>query len=87
MNGKLDIELASKTESQLANGHNVLLSRQKVLVHLEYKLITSKRLKLESCAKSQIVRNSFALLYLVWFFKIGLELIKILPPEVDRVFL
>ena len=54
---------------------------------LGYKLITSKRLKLQSCAKSQIVGNSFALLYLMSFFKIGLELIEILPPEDDRVFL
>ena len=54
---------------------------------LGYKLITSKRLKLQSRAKSQIVGNSFALLYLMSFFKIGLELIEILPPEDDRVFL
>ena len=53
---------------------------------LGYKLITFKRLKLQSCAKSQIVGNSFALLYLMSFFKIGLELIKRSPPEDDRGF-
>ena len=43
----------------------IVLSRQKVHVKLEYRLITSKQIKLQSCAKSQNVRNSFALLYLM----------------------
>ena len=34
-------------------------------------IINSKQLKLQSCAKSQIVGNSFALLYLVWFLGSG----------------
>ena len=47
---------------------------------------TPKEIKLQSCAKSQIAGNSFALLNLMWFFKIGLELSELLPPEVDTVF-
>ena len=34
-------------------------------------IITSKRIKLESCAMSQIVGNSFAVPDLMWFLKIG----------------
>ena len=44
-------------------------------------IITSKRIKLQSRAKSQIVGNFFALLYLMK--NIGLDFIEILTPEVN----
>ena len=49
-------------------------------------IITSKQIKLQSCAKSQIVENSFALPYLMWFLKIGWDLDEILPLEVELFF-
>ena len=46
-------------------------------------IITSKRIALEIRAKSQIVENSFPLLYLMKLLKIDIDLIKILPLEVN----
>ena len=50
-------------------------------------IITSKRIKLQSCAKSQIAGNSLAIPDLIWFLKLGKELAEVLPPEVQLFFI
>ena len=49
-------------------------------------IVTSKRIKLQSPAKSQTVGNSFTLLYLMWIFNIGWDSTEILLPEVEQFF-
>ena len=48
-------------------------------------LITSRPIKLEGCATSQIVGNSNAIPNLSNFSEIDEELAEILPSEVDRM--
>ena len=49
-------------------------------------ITTFKRIELQSRAKSQIGGNFVALPNLIWFLKIGLDLTKIWPPEVESIF-
>ena len=52
--------------------------------HLMFLIITSKRIKLQSRANCQIAGNSFAILNLMSFLKIGWDLTKIRPLKVTR---